>query len=656
MSREVNDGNATAALEWYREQQQAGTMPGLSLSGLDELLASSARFRLADFSRADTSRLELLAGTAEGFGTLADVDPELMRSSVLAFRLVSANRVGPCEDFPYDAFWSFSLARAVACQAIAQELGLENHRELFLASFFQRIGALAFAGGFPTRYPFFTDFTGALDADACEKVLDLERERFGVDHLEVSCVLLRELGFPESCVGLVEERRFGSEDSEEGRLLRVAEWLAHLCSLDDEEREQRWIETIDARQELGLERDTFSALGDRVLHSWWEWGDELGVHTRPMTSFYALDQTTTYDRQVLRLPTAPEPEEDEDRGLRVLVVDDDPTAVLLVREQLRRAGHDVRTATDGEEALRLVQQHPVDVVVADWMMPEMDGLELCRSLRRFEAGRHLFFVLVTGREEEDDVVRAFDAGVDDFLNKPPKPGVLLARMVAARRVLDLRRKVELEQRQNKQQLAEMSRFAERLKNAASTDALTELPNRRYAMRRLQEEWATSERSGSALSLVMLDVDHFKRVNDTYGHEVGDDVLRAVADVLRQSTRRGEVACRFGGEEFIVICSSSDAVGVGHCGERVRKAIQEAVGPATPVEGDVTASIGVATRLEDMDGPEALIRAADRAVYQAKATGRNRTCTDPGENGTADGPDSEKGSFRGGAEVEGDEAA
>ncbi len=648
----------------YRELRAAGSMPGLSFAGAEPLLAGEgAGIALGKVLEEDDQLALLLARLVHGgksdrrLDLRGDTDPTLLRSAALAFRLVAANRVGRCEGFPYDAFWSQSLACAVASQLLAQELGSAMHVEAFLAAFFWRIGSLALASAFPADY---SEVVSGCAPESLETLRAAETSRFGIDHVQLSHALLEEFSFPARTLDMLarmcdSERPFDAE-----RLLVVAERLAAICSLDGEARQERWADLVNERREFGIERDAFAVLGDAVLHAWWEWGEDLGVRTRPTTSFLALDQTATVDRRILALAVARE-RRAGDRPLSVLVVDDDPIAVRILKEQLVRYGHDVQTALDGQQALQGVLRRSPDVVVADWVMPEMDGLELCRALRRYEAGRHVFFILLTGRDEEEHLTAAFEAGVDDFLTKPTKPGVLLARMTAARRVIDLRDQHADDQRLIRQQLVRMSVFAGRVKEAASTDSLTNLPNRRHAVRRLQEEWATAESSDSPLSLVMLDVDHFKRVNDKYGHEIGDLVLRSVADVLGRTTRRNEFACRFGGEEFLVICRGAELEETFQCAERIRKAIRNQVAARTPFDEEVTVSAGVAARTHEMRSVEDLLRAADRAVFRAKDEGRDRTCA---ASIAGDVPECErKRSENGGndsssrpARAEGDEAA
>jgi diguanylate cyclase (GGDEF)-like protein len=264
------------------------------------------------------------------------------------------------------------------------------------------------------------------------------------------------------------------------------------------------------------------------------------------------------------------------------------------------------------------------MIVADWVMPEMDGLELCRALRRFDAGRRIFFMLVTGREEESRMIEAFEAGVDDFITKPFRPKPFIARVRGATRMIALRNELEQEKHRLRAELGRTKLLTRKLSMAALTDMLTELPNRRYAIKRLADDWANAERTGKPLSVIVVDIDNFKTINDTYGHDVGDEVLRATAALLEKGTRKGESACRFGGEEFLIICHDCDIEAAAQCAERIRRSIADTTFRCGEFEGGITISAGVAERMPSVRDLDHLIKIADEATYAAKDRGRNRT--------------------------------
>ncbi len=286
----------------------------------------------------------------------------------------------------------------------------------------------------------------------------------------------------------------------------------------------------------------------------------------------------------------------------VLVVDDDLALVRLIAHWLRSVGYVVMQATDGAEALELVRASPPDILITDWEMPGLDGIELCRAVRQLSLPHYVYIVVLTGKSEEDLLIACLDAGADNFLHKPVSQGELLARVRTSARLLDL----ELQ-----------------LREAALRDALTGLPGRRAFMEQFYRQWHRSRRERQPLACAMADIDFFKRINDCYGHAAGDEVLRSVARVLRHYVRASDVLGRLGGEEFCVVLPNCDEEGAEEWAERARLAIART--PA--VMGDttlfVTASFGVAALEEDVNSPEELLDRADQALLCAKQAGRDR---------------------------------
>ncbi len=293
----------------------------------------------------------------------------------------------------------------------------------------------------------------------------------------------------------------------------------------------------------------------------------------------------------------------------VLVADDSMVVRAVVRETLEAQGYRVLEATDGDAALRSCQEGAPDVVVLSLEMPRRSGFEVLAALKHDPALADLPVVFLTGREGVRDVVRALELGAHDYLRKPFEGPELIARVGAAARV----KRLQDELRRRNQELDRMSRI----------DALTGLANRRHLEERLIEFSANARRHAIPMGLAIVDVDHFKAVNDTYGHPVGDAVLVEVARRLATVVREGDVVGRWGGEEFLVIAPHSPAGGVARLGERLRAAVAES--PVTyevdapPVP--VTISVGCAFTLDE-PSPVVLER-ADRALYEAKRTGRDR---------------------------------
>jgi two-component system cell cycle response regulator len=292
---------------------------------------------------------------------------------------------------------------------------------------------------------------------------------------------------------------------------------------------------------------------------------------------------------------------------RVVVADDSMSVRAVLRHQLTAQGYLVLEAEDGGVALRVCRESSPDVALLDIEMPVLDGREVLRALKSDPATADLPVVFITGRTTTEDVVAGLRLGAHDYLKKPFEPAELLARVSAAVRM----KRLQDELRQRNTDLDTLSR----------TDALTGLNNRRHAEELLSEYSPTGRRAGTSLAVLMFDLDHFKAVNDTFGHAGGDIVLREFATGLRAALRNHDVASRWGGEEFLVLlpgCGMDEATLVG---ERIRSAAARPVAVDAQRSCPVTVSGGCAAGV-DIE-PEELIRRADRALYLAKEQGRNR---------------------------------
>lgn len=286
----------------------------------------------------------------------------------------------------------------------------------------------------------------------------------------------------------------------------------------------------------------------------------------------------------------------------VLVVDDDLLLSRLVAHWLRSAGYEVTQAADGLEALRAVQQAPPDILITDWDMPQLDGIELCRAVRQLDLPHYVYIIVLTARNDEELLVASLDAGADNFLHKPVAREELLARVRSSARLLQLQAQ---------------------LQRAALVDPLTNLATRRMFFDHLTRQWHRAKRENTPLSCVVCDIDFFKRINDVYGHATGDLVLQTVADVIRRQTREMDCLSRLGGEEFCALLPGADEEHAVAWAERVRQAIAR----TGVLVGDsllfVTASFGVAELASDMTLPEQLVDRADQALLCAKQAGRDR---------------------------------
>lgn len=240
--------------------------------------------------------------------------------------------------------------------------------------------------------------------------------------------------------------------------------------------------------------------------------------------------------------------------MKVLVADDDLVSRLMVQGAVESLGHECVAAADGKQAWQRLSQFPADVVITDWMMPGMDGLELCRRVRAQELGTYAYVILVTSLGERDNVLSGMQAGADDYLTKPLETFDLETRLIAAARVTSLH--------------AELARYRDDLARLACTDPLTQLRNRLSLGKDLAAVHAHSQRYGRSYALAMCDIDFFKGYNDNYGHQAGDTALRAVAESLAKQTRQGDGCYRYGGEEFLLVLAEQTMASAGVAAERL----------------------------------------------------------------------------------------
>lgn len=307
---------------------------------------------------------------------------------------------------------------------------------------------------------------------------------------------------------------------------------------------------------------------------------------------------------------------------KVLVVDDDQVIRDLLANFLHAHGVECVTASDGFQAMELFEQHEPKLVISDWSMPGMDGLELCRRVRSCSGGNHVHFIMLTMHAEEGELTRAFDAGVDDFLAKPFHAPAMMARLRAGLRAVALYEELSQKHDGSQQINEQLTNLNQRLEKLAITDELTGLYNRRQAMHRLEEHWAMCDRYERPMAVISIDIDHFKHVNDQYGHIAGDAVLRGTAAILRECVRSTDTLCRVGGEEFLVILPFQTMQEAELSAQRCRQAMSQFEFDSAGQKIRATISAGIASRRTDMPQFIDLLKEADEALYAAKRAGRN----------------------------------
>lgn len=621
-----------------------------------------------------TGRILELANSAERAGqepittvsaAIMRLGATMVRNLALAFSLVSEREVGACRPFEYDKYWSQSLARAVAAKALSARTGIQTPEESYVAGLLGDVGALALASVHSERYGRVLVQCQGLNREALREA---ERAEFDIDHAVVTRCMMLDWGLPEAFSELVTAfsmKRVHSDDDVTLQsltdILIFADTIGRALLMESEPSAIAKAEIGDQLEQLrdilGLDESKLMVFCDQVAREWRIWGEKLEIETNEIrfsqvfseiaaardaaeaeirdaaqaslesvASEVASPTPGASPEETAALQAVVEAAEDARRiaseRISILAVDDDPVSLRLLVRHLIRDRFDVSMARAGKEGLRRALQDKPDLLVIDYEMPDMSGLDVVRALRRSSIGNNMYIVLVTGNEDEEVLLEAFNSGVDDFVSKPFRPRLLAARIKAGVRIANLTRKVETDRRTILSQLAEKSALNRKLRTASLTDPLTGLPNRRHAMNRVETEWASSERTGTPFSVIMLDIDHFKSVNDNHGHDVGDVVLQETAKAVKGALRGEDEVCRLGGEEFLVICRNADESDGMAVAERIRKAVADNVVNEPGFERAVTVSLGVATYAPGLVSLMALLKASDEAVYIAKESGRN----------------------------------
>mgnify|MGYP006291845729 CR=1 FL=1 len=314
--------------------------------------------------------------------------------------------------------------------------------------------------------------------------------------------------------------------------------------------------------------------------------------------------------------------------LDILLAEDSQTQALRFKLTLESRGYRVTIAKNGIEAMNLLMEHPVSIVISDWVMPEMDGLELCQAIRRHDFENYVYIILLTAKDAKHDIIKGLEAGADDYLVKPVDDAELIARLSTARRIISL----EASLKQRNQEIALLS----------ITDPLTRVFNRGYLNAHLPKVLKRALRYQHPLSLLITDIDHFKEVNDHYGHQAGDQVLKAFTENLAGALRRDlDWIARYGGEEFIIVLPETDYSGAEAVAERLRCMTEDMTIRTHCGDIRIKASFGIVSLLShsidsgastdalalqpagpDILTAENVIDRADQCLYRAKQAGRN----------------------------------
>lgn len=561
---------------------------------------------------------------------LMSIGLQAIRQVVVCFSLITEYRNGFCTNFNFDLFWSRSLATALAAKLLGSNTEVAPAAEMFTLGLLVDIGRLALATLNAQRYNEILLEVGGMYAD---QLAVRENESFGYNHVDIGVAMMREWGLPKLFTDSVlycenpEQARF-AEGSRSARLLAsliLSRQLAALCFQSESERATGFIALSTLAQTLDIDEANLKLLSDQMLSEWEKWSKMLTLPVPEVKPFSALDNSAQ--------STEVDPESNHAKAfnsIEALVVEEDPATCLVLEKLLTKSGHQVTVAHSGKLALESVLRRAPQLVIISLAMSHTDGMDLIRKLRNIQMGRYIYiYICVTSVVDHPEILQqALDLGADNFITKPVDASLLRARLKAGMLEIHERQQIKQAQEVLSQQYLELSLANQRAQEASLTDMLTGLNNRRCAMQRLAQAWSDAERGGKPLSLLILDIDHFKAVNDSCGHEIGDEALKQIANILLATVRMQDMVFRYGGEEFLVLAPNTDAQKAVQLAERIRLVIAGYAVQASEHQFHLTVSIGLTEKYKHIGSVNALLKAADTALYRAKEMGRNLVISAP----------------------------
>ena len=610
-----------------------------------------------------------IAGSREEISSINDalvrLGMGLVRQLCLGFSVLSNARGGPCPVFDYNCYWRRSLGMAVASQALAPRLSMINSDEAFTCGLLAHIGILALASVYPDEY---AKILGKWDRESFGGLRKLELEALSTDHFQVAEALFADWGLPEFYqIAVLHHQDADLDDVEKwaggdkkawqlAMILKAALLVSRIGVETGIEQRLLVLDYLKMRAEYNVSQEDWTSLFDQIAGEWLRMGHVLGIKIENLPSMELLarqammadvvsDQRKTPRAPICSLAhkiadrektgaeegpvAAPDPQADPTPktpgSLDILVGTADDEFAAELQGKLVTLGHRVVRAADGRKTLELALENSPQLILVDWDLPQLDGLELCRTLRQASAVGHIHVIVMSDPRSSDQLAEAFDSMVDDYLFKPLDEKLLAFRLSVVQRVIGWQEQATRDREEMRKAVKEKSLANRQLAQMALEDPLTRLPNRRAGLTRLEEEWSRTRRNDESLMCMLLDIDHFKLVNDNYGHDIGDVVLQMTAAVLKNTMRNSDLVCRFGGEEFLVVCPGADIEMAKILGDRIRVAIEKNHIKSGEFDKSITISVGVALRNPRTQSINNLIKEADQALYAAKEAGRNKVC-------------------------------
>ncbi len=529
----------------------------------------------------------------------------------VAFSLIDSRSDGHCRGLDYQAYWSHCLLMAVLSRRLAQATRVGPPEDLFACGLLARVGILALATIYPEEY------AQLLDADPDDPAAE-ERRRFGTDHNELSEAMMISYRVPRT---LAEPARYHETPEHSGfdtssrpaqltNVLHLAHRLAAISINWQQEQSNQTIVNLPLAAKVGLDEDELADLFNEAVAEWKEWSKLLYLPTSELVCYEQLA-----DERESEVPVGAS----NPAKLRAIILEESDQTETL-KSSLSQLGVVVQVCSDRNTVLRAAIAFRPHLL----FLPAKNH-SLCRLIRSTSWGNSVYVFSVTDTRHKPAIIDCLEAGADNLITADIPLDELGAYLLPVRRLLDIDRAWRHDRRELRRIAKELALSHRQQQILSLTDSLTNLPNRRAAMEAIKRAWSRSQRSGAPLTVVMIDIDHFKSINDRHGHAVGDRVLSAVANLLKQAARQDETIARIGGEEFLLIGANCGLQEMLVAAERLRTKLSSAEIPELGAGQSLTVSLGVAEKEDHFSDHDMLLNAADKALYAAKSGGRNRIC-------------------------------
>ncbi len=543
---------------------------------------------------------------------ISRVGVEAVRGFALALSLIDKYSSGFCEDFDYPGFWSRSVLMGAALSCLSKRLRIIAKGEAFTLGLLSNIGQLALVTAWPEHYGV------CLNAVDIMQQKKLELEQFAINHQQLTVLMLTDWGLQTAfsdAVRLLDSGDLSSSDRGEklAALIGLADHWSRYAEADASGRLRQLGELIHLCAPLGLiDESEAQVLGEEIIEQWECWRQLLNSPKERRRLAKANSNSENADRPI---------EQFSKQAVEIMLLAPSFDRYWSeVKAKLQQMHYQFSQTSLGSQALQeFIETRPEIVMVDGRSIAET--MRFCQLLRSLDWGRDCCLMVISEQLSERFTEQMIQAGVDDVLHWPGDLSRFPLRIQAGQRMMRLNQKLKQDHEAMEQAVKDLALANRKLVHLAHTDVLTGLPNRRYAFKRLEKAWRSFMRNGQGFCVLMIDLDNFKTVNDTLGHDVGDEVLKHFANAINESVRSSDLACRLGGEEFIVMAFDSEVETAQVLARRICQRVEQKQ-PFGWKAAPLTASIGVACTAEDCRDWQQLLTMADQAMYYVKSNGKN----------------------------------